>query len=322
MDHLEVPAPLPGLAVDRDQRLGVEVVAEAVSAVPVVGRRAERQIGEAELRVGAHQRPHVRVAADLPRTLLPGITAGFALPRDRVEGPELLAGADIESAHVARRRLGRARTVRDGRADDDDIAAQGDRRTDAVDPARHLAAQAQGEVDTAAVAEGLDRFAAQGVHRAQERVAPGPKQAAPVTWKVGVVPVGRSAVDEAEVRRTALEVGLRIVGPETRSLFDVDRRDLTVAGRHIELVADLDRDRLVIPRRHAPPGRRAISGHQLVVRRRPPPGDLEVPEVVPIDLLKRRVPLARIVAGNDRPVCVRRLLGRTSDPERHRHPDW
>ena len=322
VDHLEVPAALPGLAVDRDQRLGVEVVAQAVPAVPVVRRRAERQVGEAELRVGAHQGPDVRVAADLPRTVLPGVAAGFALLRNRMERPELLAGADVESADVPRRCLGRARPVRDRRADDRHVAAEGDRRTHAVDPPRHFPVQTEREVDAAAISERGDRFAAQRVHRAQEGVAARPHQPAAFAGQVRVVPVRGPAMREAEVRRPAMNVGLGIVGPQTRSLLDVDRRDLPVAGRHVEPAADLDRNRLMVPRHHAPPRRFAIPGHQLVVRRRPTPGNLELSEVVPIDLPERRVPLARVVAGRNQPVRIGRLLGRRGDHERHRQADW
>ncbi len=77
----------------------------------------------------------------------------------------------------------------------------------------------------------------------------------------------------------------------------------------------------MVPRRDAPPSRVAIPGHQLIVRRRPSPGDLELPEVVPIDLLERRVPLTRVVARGDRPVRVQGLLGKSRAPDRERKPD-
>ena len=49
MDRLEVPDTLPGLDVDRDDRLREEVVAGSVGPVVVVGRCAGRQIHMTQL---------------------------------------------------------------------------------------------------------------------------------------------------------------------------------------------------------------------------------------------------------------------------------
>ena len=89
VDGLEVPAALAGLAVDGDQALREEVAAAAVPAVPVVGRRARRQVGEAEFLVGAHQAPDVGAAGDPPGLVLLGVGPELALRGDGVEGPEL-----------------------------------------------------------------------------------------------------------------------------------------------------------------------------------------------------------------------------------------
>ena len=111
------------------------------------------------------------------------------------------------------------------------------------------------------------------------------------------------------------------VAPSATASWSI-RRDLAVAGRHIEPVADLDRDRFMVPRRHARPALSALSGHQRVVRRRPAPGNLEFGEVAAIDLIERCVSLTRVVAGDDPPVGVRRLLSRSHGgcTEGHRQP--
>ena len=115
VNGLEVPAALACLAVDGDQALGEQVVAAAVAAVPVVRWRAGRQVGEAELLVGAHQAPDVRAAGDAPGLVLPGVGSDLPLLRHGVEGPELPAGAHVETADVAGRSVvGTERTVGDG----------------------------------------------------------------------------------------------------------------------------------------------------------------------------------------------------------------
>ena len=115
VNGLEVPAAFARLAVDRDQALREQVVAAAVAAVPVVGRRAGRQVGEAEFLVGAHQAPDVRAAGDSPGLVLPGVRPVLAFPGHGVEGPELPAGPHVEAADVAWRSVVRPeRSVRDG----------------------------------------------------------------------------------------------------------------------------------------------------------------------------------------------------------------
>ena len=103
-DELVVPDLLAGRRVEAHEAVAIEAVSGAMAAVVVVGRRADRQIDVAELLVGAHRRPDVGVAGFLPGVLLPGLDAGLACLRNRVEGPKQAAGTDVEAAHVARRR--------------------------------------------------------------------------------------------------------------------------------------------------------------------------------------------------------------------------
>ena len=101
MDDLKVPDALAGLRVQGDQTLSKESVAGPLASVKIVGGRAEGQIDVAERVVRAHHRPDVCGTRRFPGFLLPRLVAELALGRDGAELPQLLAGADIEAAHVA-----------------------------------------------------------------------------------------------------------------------------------------------------------------------------------------------------------------------------
>jgi hypothetical protein len=88
MHELEVPLPHAGLQVDRDERLGKQIVAGTVPAVVVRCRRLDWEIYEAELLVDTDLRPHAHIAVDRPRVVFPGLVAVFARTRNRVEAPE------------------------------------------------------------------------------------------------------------------------------------------------------------------------------------------------------------------------------------------
>src|SRR5262245_31908556 len=96
MHGLKMPDALAGLRLYANERFGEEVVAQAVSAVPVVGRRAGGQIDVAKFLVHAHQRPYICVASVFPRFVLPGLIAELARLRHGVEYPERLACANVE----------------------------------------------------------------------------------------------------------------------------------------------------------------------------------------------------------------------------------
>src|ERR1041384_1801335 len=98
MDELEVPLPLTGLQIDRDEAFAEQVVAGPVAAVVVRGRRFHRQIHEPEVLVDAGLRPDTDVAVARPRVVLPCLGAELSGSRDRVERPEKLPAARIEGA--------------------------------------------------------------------------------------------------------------------------------------------------------------------------------------------------------------------------------
>ena len=93
------------------------------------------------------------------------VVAGLALLRDRVEGPQPLAGAHVEAADVAFIVLEtlRRRAFAKRRADDDDVAAD-DRRALKADLAggqvgQNLLIDVRLEIDAAVRAEARDRRA-------------------------------------------------------------------------------------------------------------------------------------------------------------------
>ena len=124
MHALEVPRALAGLRVDRHDRLGEQVRAGAMAAVEIVGRRAERQVDVAELLVGRHVGPHVGAAGVGPRIVAPRLVAELALLRNRVNRPQLLAGAHVEAADVAARPFLVRRAVVNAGADHDHVACR------------------------------------------------------------------------------------------------------------------------------------------------------------------------------------------------------
>ena len=134
---LEMPEPLARLHVERDQALSEQVRPGTMAAVPVVGRRRQRQVDMAELLVAAHRRPDVDVSGVRPGVLLPRLVAHFAGPRDGAERPQQLARAHVIAPDVAWRRFhprraSRAVDVANHGADDDDVSNDRWRRTPVV----------------------------------------------------------------------------------------------------------------------------------------------------------------------------------------------
>ena len=293
MDELVVPLALPGLAVDRDDALGVQVVAEPVAAVEIVRRRADGQVGGPGLLVDRDHRPDVRVAAVAPGTVLPGFDAEFILLGNGVKDPGQIAGRDVVGADEAGRRLLVGGEIGDDRADDHRVAADRRRRAVRGPALHHLAPEVGRHLDRAAVAEVRIGLAGGGVERHEPAVVGGNQH--PLALAIG--PVGDPAVLEAEVRGTAGTPALRVVGPDRLAAFGVDRGDLAERSGDEDPASDLERDRLEL----APPyGARDLR----VGGDRPPaPDDLDVPEVVAVDLVERRVLAVAGIAAEGRPVA-------------------
>ena len=80
-----------------------QVVAEAMTAIPVVRRRRQRDVDVAEFEVGARRGPHVGGAGVLGRIALPGVVPHLTRVRNDMEGPQQLAAADVVATDIARR---------------------------------------------------------------------------------------------------------------------------------------------------------------------------------------------------------------------------
>src|SRR5437667_12177571 len=95
MHDLVVPLFLPGLQIDADEAVAVQIVAGTMAAVQIRRRILDRQIHEAELFVDGHLRPDARASVDRPRFFFPGTVAELALAQDRVDVPAELAGRRV-----------------------------------------------------------------------------------------------------------------------------------------------------------------------------------------------------------------------------------
>ena len=103
VDRLKMPHALAGVGLQREQRVGEQVVALAIRAVEIECRRTGGDEDQAALFVEAHAGPVVGRADVLPGVLGPGVVAEFAGMRNGVERPADLAGADVVGADVAGR---------------------------------------------------------------------------------------------------------------------------------------------------------------------------------------------------------------------------
>ena len=160
-----------------------------------------KEVDEPELLVCAHQRPDVGVAGVLPRSVFPGLmTELTGLRYGLGRSQSCFPVSRIEAAYVARRRLWMRRHIRDRRADDHDVSADGDGRAHRVLAPAHFASQPEGQVHGAAVAEVSDRLAAECIDCAQPRV-PRRVEESRRQSACAVRPERGTAVREAEVRR-------------------------------------------------------------------------------------------------------------------------
>ena len=318
MDRLEVPDALARLDVDGHDALGEQVVAGPHAAVPVVRRRAGRQVDGARLLVDRHVGPDVGVPAVAPRLVAPGVGAEVVAARDGPEDPLHLAGARVVGPHVAGRRLpqGQSGVLHDA-ADDHRVAGDGDRRRPGHPGGVDLALEAGGEVDVAAGAEAGIAPAGARVQRDQPLVVAGDEDARVVALRV--LPIGDPAVVPAHVRGPVeIRVDLRIVGPDRLSGAGVERRHLPERGADVDQPVRHQRDRLELAGTDPLVGLRHGGGE-----RRPAPRDLQVGEVLRVDLIERRVLGVGRVAPYVMPLAVGHLRPRgTADRQDGCRREW
>ena len=290
-----MPDAFAGPGVDGDQALREQVVAGPVPAVVVVGRRRQREIDVAEFRVAGRVRPHVRVAAVLPRHAVvhrvdaPGLDPELVLQRDGVERPEVLARAYVVAAHVAAGRLLVGDPliggdVLDVGADDHHVVDD-DRRRVPVE-LRERADEAETQVHLARFAEAGIPLAGAGVQRHELRA-----QGRDDPRLVPVGPPGDAAglAHAHAVARSGV--------PEHLAGGGLQRRDGAQAGAEIEHPAGHQRRGL-----RAYGAARGVSVADGVGDDRLPPDDLHVVDGLGIDLVERRVLRAGLIGGVGRPL--------------------
>src|SRR5450631_1104155 len=96
-----MPDALAGRGVERYQRIGKEIVADAIATVKIKDRGTGGHIDNAALLVDRHTSPVIRGAGIFPRVFRPGVIAELSRPRDGVEGPAQGSGAHIECADIS-----------------------------------------------------------------------------------------------------------------------------------------------------------------------------------------------------------------------------
>ncbi len=264
--ELEVPEPLAGARVERDDRRAEEIRADAVGAVEVVGGRAQRDEGDAALGVDGHLPPVVDAADVLVGVLRPGVVAELTRTRHGVERPHQPAGEDVVRADIS----GRRHVPLAGRAAQNDQVLEGLARIvrlDVADRRRVAAVEADPQVDDAVCAEGHDRLAGLRVHLLQQAVH---REDQPLIAAVGSLPVVEAAAGHA------VHV---FADPQLLAGLRVDRDQRPVAAPPID---------------HAPDDNRMASGIAERIR----PRHLELGDVGLVDL--PRLEEARVV----RPAAV------------------
>ena len=304
VNRLKVPEVAAGARISRDDRRAEQVVADAIAAVAIERRRAERHVQNAALDVDRHEAPDVDAGAPLRAVAAPSIGEALAGPRHAAKRPDELAAARIPGADVAG---GAARWKLLYRAArDHEILVDERRRRHAVET-RVAALQDVGrrELHDAGVAETRCERTRLCVERDQASVARAEKQSRRSVPRRGLPRVVAAAgpVLEAALRRLAGTRNRRC--PHLAAARGVERHDTGIRRRHVEAAADhqwrrLRRRKSIASSRG---GRQSFRGTLLrrsgarggCARRRAHvirPCDLELRDVLGRNVRERRVALA------------------------------
>src|SRR5438094_8939278 len=103
VDHLEVPETLACIRLERQHAIGEQILADAIAAPMVVGRRARTRKYHPALQVNRHAAPAIGATHRLPRVGWPRFVAEFARVRYGVENPAPLSRARVKRPHVTAR---------------------------------------------------------------------------------------------------------------------------------------------------------------------------------------------------------------------------
>ena len=296
--RLKVPDPLARSGVERDERVGVQVVAGPVAAVVRGGRRRDLDVDVAELLVGRQAAPRPEVARVLPRAVAPGLVARLARPRHDVERPQPAARADVVAAHILRRRLLLAAAVAGaaGVSGHHDDVAHDDRPGRPGEVAGQRSREA--DADPPLVAEVAVEFATRGVDRVQPVVA-----CEEQSFLLAVGPeVDASRVRAARLLDRRLEgrlgpqrlAGRRVDGAQQADEVGQEEATFDHDGRRPQVVARTQPGELLL---------------ELRFQTRPPPHDAQIADVRGVDPVERRVALEGAVAAEVRPLAFLRRQG-------------
>ena len=162
LDRLKMPDALAGVRIEREERVGEQVVAGTVGAVEIGRGGAGGDEDESTFYIDCHSRPVVGAARVGPGVLRPGVVAVLAGTRNGVERPAKPPGADVVGADVAarcRQALGRPA------ADDVQILVDDARRRQAHRLLLRISAQIEMKIDAAAAPEIGERFAGREIDR-------------------------------------------------------------------------------------------------------------------------------------------------------------
>ena len=224
MHRLEVPEPLAGARVEREEAVGEEILADAIRAVEVVVRRSGRDVDDAAFFVDRHRAPVVHAADVLVGLLRPRVVAELAGQRHRVELPLLLTRDDVVRADVARRvHEGFAGRRSQNHQVLPDLAG-----TVRLNSSRVLlgARQPVPQIDDAVLAEGQDRLAGSRIDLLKETVD---RKQQPSVFPVVALPV---------VHATAVNTGQPLMDPDLSAGRRIQRDQRIAAPQCIHHVVD------------------------------------------------------------------------------------
>src|ERR1019366_2680292 len=106
---LKVPQRFASTGVERQQRVGIKIIANAIAAIEIHDCRTGRRIYNSVLDVDRHACPIVGRSRSFPCVLRPSLVSWLTRPRNGVKLPAQVAGSHVESPDVSRRRRMRLR---------------------------------------------------------------------------------------------------------------------------------------------------------------------------------------------------------------------
>jgi hypothetical protein len=287
----------------RHDRVGVAVVTGSLPAEVVRARAPGRHEHEIAGGVGGDHRPRVGRAGRVGHHATPALPCRVGrVARNRIPAPAQLAGARVESPHLATRRV-RAVVVGDRGAGDDQSVDHGRRRGELVLLliGRSIV-QSLSEVDASRGAEVRAGTSGAGIEGDELRVDRAEVDPPP-TFCVGrcgrIDPGGHAAI--CVVAPVAADVDLGIVRPALAPGDRIERDDATEGCGEIQRPVHHERRRLEV--------RIAlhVESRSLHFTRAICPGDGERGDVVARDLRQRRIARVVRVASVRAPLPAGRL---------------